>query len=59
VDQLHTTTAATLYLAVYWVTHAAAAAFVMAGLGAAAFYAGQFGSRVVRRLLARRRAVSR
>ena len=53
-DQIHTTTGTTLYLAVYWVTHAAATAFLMAALAAGLFYASQFALRRLRRLLARR-----
>ena len=54
VDQIHTTTGTPVYLAVYWVTHAAATAFALATLGAALFYLGWFALRLIRRLSARR-----
>jgi hypothetical protein len=53
VDQIHTTTGTTLYWAVYWVTHAAATAFVMAGLAVGLFYVSPFALRLLRRLFAR------
>jgi len=53
VDQIHTSTGTPVFLAVYWVTHAAAAAFMLAALGVGLFYLSQYLLRVLRRLCGR------
>jgi len=54
-DTMHATTNATLFWGLYWVSHAAANAFLLTALLAAPFYLGPFVRRAFRRLMSRHR----